>query len=571
MDTNIQYTQKRCDELSKIDYRNNIIKLSAWKNDKAIIQVPIIAKDTNLNNIKVDISDLKSENSTISKTNVDAYFIKPNKAYNGEFIGFGGKTGPIPKDTGINRSEVSDIILNLEPISINKGKLRALWLEFNIPAEANKGVYNAQIKIISDELLEVVEFNFEIKVFDIILPDSKAFKKYFDIELWQYPYSSAEYYDVEAFSKEHFEILKPLMNKYKKIGGSAITTTISEDAWGGQTYSKNEIHYPSMIKWKKTKDGFKYDYTDFDKWIEFNKGLDIADKIIIYSIYPWHSSFTYWEDEELVYEKFEVSSDRYNRIWSDFLYDLMHHLEEKDWLDNAYIGIDEQGLSHEVFDLIYSIKNSKGQSFKTAGAMDDLVEKYDLALRMTDLNVGDTAAAKNPKEFTRLVKERKDKGYRTTLYSCTGHIPGNFSLCESVESYWTIINSSRETDGFLRWAYDAWIENPLEDTTHNSFEPGDTFLIYPDYKDSQSYKVHSSIRLEKMAEAIRDVNKLRHIKDKAPQLNKDIEKAYEKLKIIPEHRYNLLSDDELQDLISEMSEFKKDIDRISEKFEKTLR
>ena len=70
---------------------------------------------------------------------------------------------------------------------------------------------------------------------------------------------------------------------------------------------------------------------------------------------------------------------------------------------------------------------------KTAGAMDGFVNKFDLALRVTDLNVGDTAAAAHPTDFTRLIEAREAKGLRTTLYSCTEHEPGNFSLSAPVE------------------------------------------------------------------------------------------------------------------------------------------
>ena len=94
-------------------------------------------------------------------------------------------------------------------------------------------------------------------------------------------------YNVEPFSEKHLEIMKSSMLKYKEIGGHAITTSIVEDAWNAQTYSKNDVHYPSMIKWTKKADGtFEYDYTHFDKWVKFNKELGIGDKIVLYSIAP---------------------------------------------------------------------------------------------------------------------------------------------------------------------------------------------------------------------------------------------------------------------------------------------
>ena len=65
---------------------------------------------------------------------------------------------------------------------------------------------------------------------------------------------------------------------------------------------------------------------------------------------------------------------------------------EKGWFDDSYIGIDERGFSGTAFDLIESVKNKDGKCLKTAGAMDSFVEKKELAMRVTDLNVGDTAA-----------------------------------------------------------------------------------------------------------------------------------------------------------------------------------
>lgn len=186
------------------------------------------------------------------------------------------------------------------------------------------------------------------------------------MELWQYPYSSAEYYGVTPFSDEHLQILRSSMELYKSIGGHAITTTINEDAWSGQTYSANAIHYPSMVKWTKSGGGFTYDFTDFDKWVTFNKGLGIGDKIVIYSIAPWHGNFTYWENGTMKSEKYTVGSERWRSVWTDFLRKLIEHLMDKGWFDESYIGIDERGFSADAFDLIDSIRNIHDVPLKTA-------------------------------------------------------------------------------------------------------------------------------------------------------------------------------------------------------------
>ena len=67
-------------------------------------------------------------------------------------------------------------------------------------------------------------FTYTIEVKAATLPDPAEYEKKLDVELWQYPYSSAEYYGVTPFSDEHLQILRSSMELYKSIGGHAITT-----------------------------------------------------------------------------------------------------------------------------------------------------------------------------------------------------------------------------------------------------------------------------------------------------------------------------------------------------------
>ena len=565
-DTNYQYTQDQYATVSKENVKT--AEVTAWKNDKAISELVLFSKNCSLKNVKVTASALTNGSETISADHVQPVFVKATKAYNGTYLGYGDKNRAVPADDGSNRSESSDILYGNDPVDIAWNQLQPVWVTFDIPKDAKAGTYTGMLSVAADGITTPLTFTYTVKVQDAVLPDASEFENSFDIELWQYPYSSAEYYGVTPFSEEHLKILKPIMEKYKEAGGHAITTSIVEEAWNGQTYSKNEVHYPSMVKWTKNADGsFSYDYTDFDKWVSFNKELGIGDKIVLYSIAPWHNSFAYWENGTLKYESFTAGNARYQTVWRNFLTDLIAHLETKGWFEDAYIGIDERGFSTAAFDLIDSVTNLQGQTLKTAGAMDNFVNKKDLAMRVTDLNVGDTAAAAHPDEFAAMLEERESKGLRTTLYSCTEHIPGNFSLSMPAESYWSIINAGKsDTAGFLRWAYDAWVENPLEDATHNAFEPGDCFLIYPSPKDASEKEVKSSVRLERMAEGVRDVNKLRLMEREVPSLAAEIDTLYAGITTTAATGRRYLTADERTKLSSEMTAFKQGVATITEKY-----
>ena len=566
-DHNTQYTQKRFAEVSV--KKNRSETLHAWKNDRAVSELVLSAIGGDFTNVTIQASDLTDGKKKITKDNVTATFIRSTKAYAYGYI-YGND---VPAATEDNRAEASDILWQTTPIAIKADTLQPVWVEFAIPKTAKSGTYKTQLTVTADQLTQPLVFDYEVRVQNAELPDN--YSDTFDIELWQYPYTSAEYYNVEPFSEEHLEIMKSSMELYKKIGGHAITASIIEDAWNGQTYSANAVHYPSMIKWIKNGDTFTYDYTDFDKWVSFNKSLGIGDKIVLYSVAPWHNSFTYWENGELVREVFYIQptngsayyTENYTILWTDFLTDLVTHLTEKGWFDDSYIGIDEQGFSSTAFDLIESVKNKDGKCLKTAGAMDSFIEKKNLAMRVTDLNVGDTAAAAHQADFDQLLKDREAKGLRTTLYSCTGHRPGNFSLSAPVESYWSIVNAGKSgTAGFLRWAYDAWVEDPLNDTTHSKFEPGDCFLIYPDEKTARDPISRSSVRLERMAEGVRDVNKLAVIEKEAPQMKTEIEKLYAGISTTARGNKAFLTDAQIATLSDEMDTFQAGIADLTDQY-----
>ena len=59
-------------------------------------------------------------------------------------------------------------------------------------------------------------------------------------------------------------------------------------------------------------------------------------------------------------------------------------------------------------------------------------------------------------------------------------------------------------DGFLKWAYDAWCKDPLEENVHCYFEAGDMFLVYPGERREKEPDVRVSPRFRMLEEAIRE-------------------------------------------------------------------
>ncbi|MPQ43151.1 glycoside hydrolase domain-containing protein [Clostridium tarantellae] len=575
VDTNTHYTQDKYEEIKSKGVVSE--EVFAWKSDKVISQIALISKGSALKNVTVKSSDFISGENVLSSENVTTTFLKETLAYIGD-AGYHNQND-ISMPAGEKRA-VPDILYTNEPINIDFNKVQPVWVEFNIPENTPAGVYTGNIMITADEIENPLTFSYSVEVLDAVMPDSTDYE--FDIELWQYPYSIAEYYNVEPFSNEHFEILTPHMLKYKELGGHAITTSIVEEAWGGQTYSKNEIRYPSMIKWtKKTNGNFEFDFTAFDKWIQFNKDLGIGDKIICYSMIPWGNRIYYFDEETQQQKSVTVfpGTAKYEEVWIQFLNALVSHLDEKGWFEETYIGIDERSNMDKAFDVVDKIKNKDGLVLKKAAAMDHFDSSYlNITKRVDDLSVGSTAAKTDLDGYKAFVEERNSasKDYKTTIYTCTEHFPNSLALSMPGESYWTMLfTAAQGATGYLRWAYDAWVEDPLRDVTHWAFEAGDTALIYPDEKDAINPTSKSSVRLEKIAEGVRDVNKLYLMAKEIPELEEDIKNLLNTVKLnytgekngVGEHGGAKYATDETRAILPEdMKNIREEIEDISKKY-----
>ena len=70
------------------------------------------------------------------------------------------------------------------------------------------------------------------------------------------------------------------------------------------------------------------------------------------------------------------------------------------------------------------------------------------------------------------------------------------------EAEWLGLHAAaRRFDGMLRWTYDSWVADPLQDTNHVNFPPGDCFIVYPGGR--------SSVRFERLRAGIEGYEKIR--------------------------------------------------------------
>lgn len=538
VDSSDQYQQKDYSRILNTQQQKSI-RLWAWRNDKATAEFAVLCADKELNNVTVKASDLSGEAGVLPSSLVTLSFIKEVKAYTGHAGWYANNPGNImPRG---QREYFPEVIYSDEPVSICKDKFQLVWAEISIPGDVLPGIYHGTITVSAKNTDKAVALDYAVEVLDIVMPDAENYL--FDVEYWSHPYNVAYYYDVEPFSDEHLKILKHHMTIYKNLGGHAVTASIVEEAWGGQTYGYNrDIHYPSMIKWIKTADGkWEFDYTHFDKWIQLNKKIGIADKIICYSMMPWKNVIRYYDESKKKEMKITVNpaiKEKYNKVWLPFLKAFINHLDEMDWFNCTYIGFDERRNMETALDLILTVKNKDGHSLKISASFNDFKHNASIFNRLDYASVGLQQIRDNLQDFKNQVRLRRDNKQETTIYTATEHVPNSFTKSIPVESYWSIMFAgSLNVTGFLRWAYDAWVADPLEESTHWSFPSGDCFLVYPSFRGDKEQKSRLSLRLAKLDEGVRDVNKLYIMRESSPEISAEIEKLFSAIKGCEENSY----------------------------------
>lgn len=243
------------------------ISLTAWKGEKVSAQLVVWTPET-LNSLTFKVSDLTSGGETISKDDIQTSFVRyvMTDELNKDGLGACGYRNSVDFDSTL----VADVLDHLTPsLMILANSAQGGWISIRVPQQVKAGRYTGTVTVKNgDVALSELKLTINVKNRTLPVPSEWAFH----LDLWQNPYAVARYYDVEPFSEKHFDLMRPLMKLYADAGGKVITASIMHKPWNGQTYDAFE----SMVTWLKKADGTWYfDYTVFDRWVEFMMSVGV--------------------------------------------------------------------------------------------------------------------------------------------------------------------------------------------------------------------------------------------------------------------------------------------------------
>ena len=415
---------------------------------------------------------------------------------------FSGACGSRDKDK--NPVHISpDLLSKTSTFTIDSPGNRPVWISLDIPSETPAGIYKGTIS--RQSASGTVNHEITLEVLNKSLPAPSEWS--FHLDLWQNPYAVARFHQVEPWSVEHISLLRPLLTMLAQAGQKCITTTIINDPWAGQTYDP----YGSMIKWIKKADGtWEYDYSVFDLYVNLAMESGIKEQINCYSMVPVGNKFSWFDEKSSKPLTIEAipGTEAYENIWRNFLKDFKEHLRGKGWLDKTTIALDEREEKEMKKMFIFLKETAPELKISMAGSYFKAINSsiYDYSSYWWDID----------KTSGDIAESRRRSGLKTTWYvACNIPKPNNFTFSPPAEScYEGWFASAMGFDGFLRWAYNNWVENPEVDSRYIRWPSGDTYFVYPD--------AQSSIRFERLKEGIQDYEKIRILrKELAENPSKD--------------------------------------------------
>lgn len=397
-----------------------------------------------------------------------------------------------------DRTLKSDVLLEDRHVYVQKRKIQPIWIELHAGESAAAGTYGGKVKfyahaMFEDELLEQ-ELTFSLTIGDRVLPKPQDYSFYLD--LWQHNCNIARKYNVAYWSEEHFAILDSYLHSLGQLGQKALTLIVSEEPWCGQrTFidaEPSDLNEYSIVPVEKRRSGeFAYDFSRLDRYVELGEKHGIREELEIFGL------INVWEHEEegfgsivqdypdairVRYYDEAAGSYKFIRDKNDlaaYVQALERHFIEKGWIDRVRVVADEPE-DFELFAKRMACLREMAPSFQYKAAIhqSEFIRKGIQGI-VDYVPILDCAAG----EFEQLMQVRSEAKGRMLYYvCCVPDKPNTFISSPAIESRVIPWLAERlRMDGFLRWNYTVWPDDPLEKLSYRPslWKAGDTNFVYP--------------------------------------------------------------------------------------------
>ncbi len=415
----------------------------------------------------------------------------------------------IPDDVG----SCCDVIGSEKHCDVRADSPAAFWVDVDITKNSVSAKCVLKVfrsSMFSDEEL-FYETSVDVEVVDITLPDAADFKFYLD--LWQHSSNIARKHETPLFSEEHFEVLESYVKSLAYLGQKAVTIVVSEIPWSGQGCAKApenaNLYEYSMVRVTKTRSGrFEYDHSAMLRYIDLCFANGIDKEISVYGLvnvwngdaehgfkkpaprYPDGLRIRYYDESSGTYKFMHRSKDI-----DSYIRALERCFIRAGLIDKVRIAADEPA-DIEAYRRSVSRLHSVAPSFVMKAAINHAEFIPEFGDVISDFVPFISCVSS---QYKTIKSYLGTPGKRFLWYVCCyPFYPNTFmrnELCESL--FFAVLTSYMNFDGFLRWSYTVFPDDPRTSVKYGIFPCGDMNLVYP----SRGGRVLLSLRYKAMRRA----------------------------------------------------------------------
>ncbi len=392
----------------------------------------------------------------------------------------------------------ADSLLNKSVAEFDADDVTSLFCEMTIPNDALQGEYSGKVLIyenygFSKETL-VGEIKVGLKVYNYVYPEHKD--NGFHLDIWQHPSNIARWHNVELWSDEHFAILENYCKTLGELGVKSVTVIASEIPWNGQgcqnelRFNANLFEY-SMINVVRKTNGLEFDYSVMQRYIDLCDKYGISECISVFGLvnvwdtkeygggrtapdYPDGIHIRVFDEESGAYDYLRTAKEL-----DEYIKALEKYFIDTNQIERVRIAADEPADVEAYRKSLEHIKAvAPSFKYKTAINHAEFVKEfgndiYDFAPYISAMY----------SEYDALMEFKAQMPAKRFIYyvCCAPEIPNSFLRSELVDGYYIgILAAYAKMDGFLRWSYTCWTDDPNSDMRYGPFPVGDLGYVYPD-------------------------------------------------------------------------------------------
>lgn len=418
---------------------------------------------------------------------------------------------------------------------IVSGQWRSLWVDIETAEDTPTGEYPINVILESQAFAPGMKplyarVDAVVEVIDAKLPELELFHTE-----WLHCDCLAQYYGVEVFSRQHWEIIENFVRHAVKRGCNMLLTPVFTPPL--DTAVNGERLTVQLVDVTVTDKGYVFGYDRFRRWVEMCGRCGIRYLEISHLFSQWGAKaapkIIGWADgaeRRLFGWETKADSKEYRDFLAAFLSSFSEELEKHGIRERCFFHVSDEPTEENLESYAYA-KNLVRKYLPGDRVIDALSDYgfYEQGL------VDEPVCAND--QIDPFLKKRPP---RLWIYYCTGQhlevsnrfiaLPGFRTRILGLQLYKYAI------DGFLHWGYNFYNSdlsrypiNPYRSTdADGAFPSGDPFLVYPG-KDGKPVDSIRSMLMEKAMADLRAMRCLEKLTDRETVLECLMEKENGKI------------------------------------------